>query len=199
MKIIGVGKNYGENSNEKPIEPIIFTKPDTAIIRNNQDFYFPSFSKAINYEVEIVVKIDREGKNIAEKFAHKYYQEIGLGIDFTAKDLIEKYKSQGLPWDLAKGFNGSAPISDFVHKTNFENLNHIPFSLKQNGVLKQTGNTKDMFYNIDSLIAFVSQYFTLKKGDLLFTGTPAGIGEIAINDHLEAYIEDKKMLDVHVK
>jgi acylpyruvate hydrolase len=199
MKIIGVGKNYGENRNQKPIEPIIFTKPDTAIIRNNQDFYFPSFSKAINYEVEIVVKIDREGKNIAEKFAHKYYQEIGLGIDFTAKDLIEKYKSQGLPWDLAKGFNGSAPISDFVPKSNFENLNHINFSLKQNGIVKQTGNTKDMFYNIDSLIAFVSQYFTLKKGDLLFTGTPAGIGEIAINDHLEAYIEDKKMLDVHVK
>jgi len=199
MKIIGVGKNYGESSDQKPAEPIIFTKPDTAILRNNQDFYFPTFTKEINFEVEVVVKIDREGKNIAEKFAHKYYQEIGLGIDFTAKDLIEKYKAAGLPWDLAKGFNGSAPISEFIHKDKFENIQNINFSLTQNGALKQSSNTSHMYYSIDSLIAYVSQFFTLKKGDLIFTGTPAGIGLIAINDRLEAFIDNQKILEVNVK
>ena len=199
MKIIGVGKNYGDNPSQRPSEPIIFTKPDTAILRKNQDFYFPTFTKEINYEVEIVVKIDREGKNITEKFAHKYYQEIGIGIDFTAKDLIEKYKSQGLPWDLAKGFNGSAPISEFVNKEEFASLNNINFHLNINGETKQKCNTKEMFYNIDELIVFVSQYYTLKKGDLIFTGTPSGIGPIAIGDRLEAYIENTKMLDFHVK
>ena len=199
MKIIGVGKNYGDNPSQRPSEPVIFTKPDTSIIKNNQNFYFPSFTKAINYEVEIIVKIDREGKSIAEKFAHKYYQEIGVGIDFTAKDLIEDLKSQGLPWDLAKGFNGSAPISEFINKEKFESVNNLNFSLKQNGELKQTGNTKDMFYSIDAIIAFISQYFTLKKGDIIFTGTPAGIGPITIGDHLEAFLEDQKMLEVHVK
>lgn len=199
MKIIGVGKNYGESSNQKPAEPIIFTKPDTAILRNNQDFYFPTFTKEINFEVEVIVKIDREGKNIAEKFAHKYYQEIGLGIDFTAKDLIEKYKAAGLPWDLAKGFNGSAPISEFIHKDKFENIQNINFSLTQNGTLKQSSNTSQMYYSIDSLIAYVSQFFTLKKGDLIFTGTPDGIGPIAINDRLEAFIDNQKILEVNVK
>lgn len=199
MKIIGVGKNYGESSDQKPAEPIIFTKPDTAILRNNQDFYFPTFTKEINFEVEVVVKIDREGKNIAEKFAHKYYQEIGLGVDFTAKDLIEKYKAAGLPWDLAKGFNGSAPISEFIHKDKFENIQNINFSLTQNGALKQSSNTSHMYYSIDSLIAYVSQFFTLKKGDLIFTGTPAGIGLIAINDRLEAFIDNQKILEVNVK
>jgi acylpyruvate hydrolase len=199
MKIIGVGKNYGENSDQKPSEPIIFTKPDTAILRNNQDFYFPTFTKEINFEVEVVVKIDREGKNIAEKYAHKYYQEIGLGIDFTAKDLIEKYKAAGLPWDLAKGFNGSAPISEFISKDKFENIQNINFSLTQNGALKQSSNTRQMYYSIDSLIAYVSQFYTLKKGDLIFTGTPAGIGPIAINDRLEAFIDNQKILEVNVK
>ena len=199
MKIIGVGKNYGESSDPKPAEPIIFTKPDTAILRNNQDFYFPTFTKEINFEVEVIVKIDREGKNIAEKFAHKYYQEIGLGIDFTAKDLIEKYKAAGLPWDLAKGFNGSAPISEFIHKDKFENIQNINFSLTQNGTLKQSSNTSQMYYSIDSLIAYVSQFFTLKKGDLIFTGTPDGIGPIAINDRLEAFIDNQKILEVNVK
>jgi 2-keto-4-pentenoate hydratase/2-oxohepta-3-ene-1,7-dioic acid hydratase in catechol pathway len=198
MKIIGVGKNYGDNIGEKPSEPIIFTKPDTSLIKNNQSFYFPSFTNEINYEVEILVKIDREGKSIAEKFAHKYYQEIGIGIDFTAKDIIEKLKKEGLPWDLAKGFNGAAPVSDFISKDQFD-LNNINFSLKQNGIQKQVGNTKNMFYSIDAIIAYISQYFTLKKGDIIFTGTPSGIGPIAINDHLEAYIEDQKLLEVHVK
>lgn len=199
MKIIGVGKNYSDNNSQKPEEPIIFLKPDTAILRKNQDFYFPSFTKEINYEVEIIVKIDREGKNISEKFAHKYYQEIGIGIDFTAKDLIEKYKSLGLPWDLAKGFNGSAPISDFIHKDKFTSLQNINFSFKQNGILKQSSNTKEMFYSIDQLIVYVSQFYTLKKGDLIFTGTPTGIGPIAIGDHLEAFIEDQKMIEFYVK
>lgn len=199
MKIIGVGKNYSDNNSQKPEEPIIFLKPDTAILRKNQDFYFPSFTKEINYEVEIIVKIDREGKNISEKFAHKYYQEVGIGIDFTAKDLIEKYKSLGLPWDLAKGFNGSAPISDFIHKDKFTSLQNINFSFKQNGILKQSSNTKEMFYSIDQLIVYVSQFYTLKKGDLIFTGTPTGIGPIAIGDHLEAFIEDQKMIEFYVK
>ena len=199
MKIIGVGKNYSDNNSQKPEEPIIFLKPDTAILRKNQDFYFPSFTKEINYEVEIIVKIDREGKNISEKFAHKYYQEVGVGIDFTAKDLIEKYKSLGLPWDLAKGFNGSAPISDFIHKDKFTSLQNINFSFKQNGILKQSSNTKEMFYSIDQLIVYVSQFYTLKKGDLIFTGTPTGIGPIAIGDHLEAFIEDQKMIEFYVK
>jgi 2-keto-4-pentenoate hydratase/2-oxohepta-3-ene-1,7-dioic acid hydratase in catechol pathway len=199
MKIIGVGKNYSDNNSQKPEEPIIFLKPDTAILRKNQDFYFPSFTKEINYEVEIIVKIDREGKNISEKFAHKYYQEVGVGFDFTAKDLIEKYKSLGLPWDLAKGFNGSAPISDFIHKDKFTSLQNINFSFKQNGILKQSSNTKEMFYSIDQLIVYVSQFYTLKKGDLIFTGTPTGIGPIAIGDHLEAFIEDQKMIEFYVK
>ncbi len=202
MKIIAIGRNYAahieELNNEKPTEPVIFMKPDTAILRNNQPFYHPEFSKDIHFEVEILVKINREGKFIQEKFAHKYYDDIGVGIDFTARDLQSKLKEKGLPWEKAKGFNGSAPISNFVSKDEFD-LSNLNFSLKQNGDVKQNGNSSLMLYSIDQIIAYVSQFFTLKKGDILFTGTPKGVGPIEVGDVLEAFIEDKKMLSVEIK
>ncbi|MCO6357205.1 fumarylacetoacetate hydrolase family protein [Roseivirga pacifica] len=202
MKIIAIGRNYTahieELNNEKPSEPVIFMKPDTAVLRNNAPFYYPEFSKDIHFEVEILVKINREGKFIQEKFAQKYYDEIGIGIDFTARDVQSKLKEKGLPWDKAKGFNGAAPISDFVKKEDFD-LTNLNFSLTQNGEEKQQGNTKLMLYTIDEIIAYVSQYFTLKKGDIIFTGTPKGVGPVAIGDKLEAYIEGKKMLEVEIK
>lgn len=202
MKIIAIGRNYTahieELNNEKPSEPVIFMKPDTAVLRNNAPFYYPEFSKDVHFEVEILVKINREGKFIQEKFAQKYYDEIGIGIDFTARDVQSKLKEKGLPWDKAKGFNGAAPISDFVKKEDFD-LTNLNFSLTQNGEEKQQGNTKLMLYTIDEIIAYVSQYFTLKKGDIIFTGTPKGVGPVAIGDKLEAYIEGKKMLEVEIK
>lgn len=202
MKIIAIGRNYTahieELNNEKPSEPVIFMKPDTAVLRNNAPFYYPEFSKDIHFEVEILVKINREGKFIQEKFAQKYYDEIGIGIDFTARDVQSKLKEKGLPWDKAKGFNGAAPISDFVKKEDFD-LTNLNFSLTQNGEEKQQGNTKLMLYTIDEIIAYVSQYFTLKKGDIIFTGTPKGVGSVAIGDKLGAYIEGKKMLEVEIK
>lgn len=202
MKIICIGRNYAahieELNNERPTEPVIFMKPDTAVLRNNQAFYYPEFSKDIHFEVEVLVKINREGKFIQEKFAHKYYDEFGIGIDFTARDLQSKLKEKGLPWEKAKGFNGSAPISNFISKEGFD-LNNLNFSLTQNGEEKQNGNTSLMLYSIDQMLAYVSQYFTLKKGDIIFTGTPKGVGPIAIGDVLEAYIEDKKMLSVEIK
>ncbi|WP_422356461.1 fumarylacetoacetate hydrolase family protein [Roseivirga pacifica] len=202
MKIIAIGRNYTahieELNNEKPSEPVIFMKPDTAVLRNNAPFYYPEFSKDIHFEVEILVKINREGKFIQEKFAQKYYDEIGIGIDFTARDVQSKLKEKSLPWDKAKGFNGAAPISDFVKKEDFD-LTNLNFSLTQNGEEKQQGNTKLMLYTIDEIIAYVSQYFTLKKGDIIFTGTPKGVGPVAIGDKLEAYIEGKKMLEVEIK
>ncbi|RKQ42553.1 2-keto-4-pentenoate hydratase/2-oxohepta-3-ene-1,7-dioic acid hydratase in catechol pathway [Roseivirga pacifica] len=202
MKIIAIGRNYTahieELNNEKPSEPVIFMKPDTAVLRNNAPFYYPEFSKDIHFEVEILVKINREGKFIQEKFAQKYYDEIGIGIDFTARDVQSKLKEKGLPWDKAKGFNGAAPISDFVKKEDFD-LTNLNFSLTKNGEEKQQGNTKLMLYTIDEIIAYVSQYFTLKKGDIIFTGTPKGVGPVAIGDKLEAYIEGKKMLEVEIK
>ena len=202
MKIIAIGRNYAahieELNNERPTEPVIFMKPDTAILRNNEPFYHPDFSKNIHFEVEILVKINREAKFIQEKFAHKYYDEIGIGIDFTARDLQSTLKEKGLPWEKAKGFNGSAPISNFVSKENFD-LTDLNFSLKQNGDLKQEGNSSLMLYSIDQIISYVSQFFTLKKGDILFTGTPEGVETIEVGDILEAFIEDKKMLSVEVK
>ena len=202
MKIIAIGRNYTahieELNNEKPAEPVIFMKPDTAVLRNNAPFYYPEFSKDIHFEVEVLVKINREGKFIKEKFAHKYYDEIGIGIDFTARDVQSRMKEKGLPWEKAKGFNGSAPISDFVSKEGF-NLKALNFSLTQNGEEKQKGNTQFMLYSINEIIAYVSQYFTLKKGDIIFTGTPKGVGPVSIGDKLEAYIEGKKMLEVEIK
>lgn len=204
MKIIAIGRNYAahiaELNNERPSEPVIFLKPDTAILRNNDPFYYPEFSNNIHFEVELLLKISRNGKYIEKKFAHKYFEEIGVGIDFTARDLQQKCKEKGLPWEVAKGFNGSAPISTyFRHKSEFADLANINFSLNQNDALKQSGNTSLMLFDFGDIIEYVSRFFTLKKGDIIFTGTPAGVGPVAIGDKLTAFIEDEKMLEVEIK
>jgi len=203
MKILAIGRNYAEHikelNNERPDEPVIFSKPDTAILRNNEPFYYPDFSKDIHHEVEILLKIEKEGKNIDPKFAHKYYKEIGIGIDFTARDLQQKAKEKGLPWDIAKGFNGSAPISEFVPLSDYPDLKNLNFSLKVNGEYRQQGNTSMMLFDFDYMVAYLSRFFTLRKGDIIFTGTPKGVGPVKIGDRLEAFIEDKKMLEFEVK
>lgn len=202
MKIICIGRNYAahiaELNNERPTEPVIFHKPDSAILRNNDAFYHPEYSNDIHFEVEIILKVCKVGKYIEERFAHKYYDEIGIGIDFTARDLQTKAKEKGLPWDIAKGFNGSAPISKFLPKSKFD-LKNLNFSLRQNGEIKQDGNTSHMLYTFDEIVSYVSKFFTLKKGDIIFTGTPAGVGPIATGDQLEAYIEDQKLIDMSIK
>lgn len=203
MKIICVGRNYAEHiaelNNERPDAPVIFMKPETALLRDNEPFYYPDFSQDIHHEVELVVKISRMGKHIEEKFAHKYYDEIGIGIDFTARDVQSKLKAKGLPWELAKAFNGSAPVSEFVPKSEFSDLQNITFSMDVNGETRQVGNSSMMLYSIDYLISFVSQYFTLKTGDLLFTGTPKGVSAVQVGDLLTASIEGKPMLQVAIK
>ncbi|GAB3640983.1 fumarylacetoacetate hydrolase family protein [Spirosoma arcticum] len=203
MKIIAVGRNYAEHikelNNAQPDDPVIFMKPETAIPLKNEPFFYPDFSSDVHHEVEILVKINRVGKNIDERFAHKYYDEIGVGIDFTARDVQSKLKAKGLPWELAKGFNGSAPISGFVPKADFADLQNINFRLDVNGETRQQGNTSLMLFKIDYLIAFVSRYFLLQQGDILFTGTPKGVGPVQIGDRLTAYIEDRKMLEFDVK
>lgn len=203
MKIICVGRNYVEHikelNNEQPEDPVIFMKPETALPLKNEPFFYPDFSQDVHHEVEILVKINRVGKNIDEKFAHKYYDEIGIGIDFTARDLQNKLKDKGLPWELAKGFNGSAPISGFVPKTDFPDLKNINFRLDVNGETRQRGNTSLMLFQIDYLISFVSRFFLLQQGDILFTGTPKGVGPVQIGDKLTAFIEDKPMLTFDVK
>ncbi|MCC5920674.1 MAG: fumarylacetoacetate hydrolase family protein [Cyclobacteriaceae bacterium] len=202
MKIIAIGRNYADHvaelKNERPDEPVVFLKPDTALLRNNAPFFHPSFSEDIHHELEVVLKIDREGKFIEPQFAPKYFSEIGLGIDFTARDLQSKLKSKGLPWEKAKAFNGSAPVSSFHAKEKY-NLDNLNFHLLVNGEERQRGNTHQMMFGFNELIAHVSQYFTLKKGDLIFTGTPAGVGKVAIGDHLECFLEDELILDFHVK
>ncbi|MBK9936263.1 MAG: fumarylacetoacetate hydrolase family protein [Cytophagaceae bacterium] len=202
MKILAVGRNYvahiAELNNEKPDQPVIFSKPETAILRNNEPFYYPDFTQDIHHEVEILLKISKMGKNIEEKFAHKYYEEIGLGIDFTARDIQTQLKNKGLPWDLAKGFNGSAPISEFIPKAGYD-MQNLNFSLDVNGERRQTGNTSLMLYSFDYLIAFISRYFTLKTGDIIYTGTPAGVGPVKIGDKLTGKIEEKVMFDFEVK
>ncbi len=203
MKIICVGRNYAEHikelNNEQPDDPVIFMKPETAIPLKNEPFFYPDFSTDVHYEVEILVKINRVGKNIDEKFAHKYYDEIGVGVDFTARDVQSKLKAKGLPWELAKGFNGSAPVSGFVPKTDFADLQNLNFRLDVNGETRQQGNTSLMLFKIDYLISFVSRYFLLQQGDILFTGTPKGVGPVQVGDRLTAYIEDKPMLTFDVK
>lgn len=203
MKIICVGRNYVEHiqelNNEQPDDPVIFLKPETAVPLKNEPFFYPEFSSDVHYEVEILVKINRVGKNIDEKFAHKYYDEIGIGIDFTARDVQSKLKAKGLPWELAKGFNGSAPISPFVPKADFTDLLNLNFRLDINGDTRQLGNTSLMLFKVDYLIAFISRYFLLQQGDILFTGTPKGVGSVKIGDRLTAYIEDRKMLEIDVK
>lgn len=203
MKILAIGRNYADHikelNNERPEEPVIFSKPDTAILKNNDPFYYPNFSKDIHHEVEVIIRICREGKYIAAEHAHKYYDKVGLGIDFTARDLQTKAKEKGLPWDIAKGFNGSAPISDWKDKAAFKDLQDLHFSLKVNGEEKQVGNTALMLFPVDTIIAYISQYFTLKTGDIIFTGTPKGVGPVKIGDKLEAYLEQEKLMDFEVK
>jgi 2-keto-4-pentenoate hydratase/2-oxohepta-3-ene-1,7-dioic acid hydratase in catechol pathway len=203
MKIFAIGRNYVEHieelNNERPDEPVIFTKPDTALVRNNQPFYYPDFSSDIHYEVELVLRICKMGKNIQEKFASTYFDAIGLGIDFTARDIQTKAKNKGLPWTLAKGFDGSAPISEFLPLSSFKDIGNINFSLKLDGSLKQEGNSSLMLYNFGYVISYISRFITLRSGDLVFTGTPKGVGPIKIGNNLEGYIEDKKLLDIEIK
>ena len=203
MKVICVGRNYVDHieelNNERPDAPVIFMKPETAVPRPGEDFYLPDFSEDVHHEVEIVVKINKVGKNIEEKFAHKYYDEIGVGIDFTARDVQSQLKSKGLPWELAKAFNGSAPVSEFLPKSQLPDIQNILFSLEVNGEKRQEGNTSLMLYPIDYLISFVSKYFTLKKGDLIFTGTPKGVAAVKAGDKLSLAIEGKEMLTFGVK
>ena len=200
MKIICIGRNYSEHAkelgNEIPDKPVIFMKPDTAVLKGN-DFYIPEFSNDVHYEVEMVVKISKGGKYIQKENAPKHYEEIGLGIDFTARDLQSELKSKGLPWELAKGFDGSAVLSSFFPKSNYD-LENLSFSLLKNGSKVQDGNTQQMMFSMDSIIAFVSQYFTLRVGDLIFTGTPAGVGKVDEKDVLEAFLQDEKVLDLRV-
>ena len=203
MKILAIGRNYAEHiqelNNENPGEPVVFMKPDTAILQKGDPFYFPEFSKEIHYEVEILLKICDEGKYIQEKFAHKYYDEIGIGIDFTARDLQSKAKEKGLPWLLAKGFNGSAPISDFYPVSRYPDLQNLNFRLEVDGVVKQQGNTSMMLFKFDYLVSYVSQFITLKRGDIIFTGTPKGVGPVQKGNVLTAFIEDEKLLEVEIK
>ncbi len=203
MKIICIGRNYLEHAKEMhspvPAEPIFFLKPDTAIIKDNQPFYYPDFSKEIHHEVELVIKINKTGKNIDTQFAHKYYDEIGIGIDFTARDIQAKCKEKGLPWEKAKAFDGSAPIGKFIDKKKFADQNNINFQLSINGKSVQKGNTKDLLFNFDTLIAYISKFFTLKTGDLIYTGTPEGVGPVAIGDKLQASIENEILLSFEIK
>lgn len=204
MKIICIGRNYIEHAKElknpAPEEPVFFLKPDTALLIRNRPFFHPFFSEDIHYEAEIVLRICKVGKNLQEKYAHTYYEEIGIGIDFTARDLQEKCKEKGLPWEVAKGFDFSAPLSDeFIPKEGFSDLSDINFHLDLNGETVQNGNTRDMIFTFDRLIAHVSQFITLRIGDLLFTGTPAGVGKVKVGDRLEAYIEGRKLLAFDIK
>jgi acylpyruvate hydrolase len=203
MKIFAIGRNYidhaKELNNPVPTEPLFFMKPDTAIIQNNKPFFYPDFTHDLHYEAEIVLKLNRVGKNVAEKFAHRYYTEIGIGIDFTARDVQDKCKEKGWPWEIAKAFDGSAPIGSFIPKETFEDVHQIHFRLDLNGTTVQEGNTKDMIFSFEKIIAHVSKYITLRMGDLVFTGTPAGVGPVKIGDHLQAYVEDKLLLDFHVR
>lgn len=203
MKIICIGRNYADHAvemkSELPTSPIFFLKPDTSYLKPGNPFFYPSFTNDLHYECEVVVKLCKVGKNISEKFAHTYYNEIGLGIDFTARDLQDKCKEKGLPWEIAKSFEHSAPISkEFISKEEL-NLTQLAFRLEKNGEIVQEGSTKDMIFSIDKIIAYVSQFMTLKTGDLIYTGTPKGVGPIAIGDVLTGFIEDRKMFDVKIK
>ena len=203
MKLICIGRNYAEHidelQNERPREPIVFIKPDSSILPKGQDFYIPEFSKNVHYEVEVLVKIKKVGKHISKKFAPTYYDEIGLGIDFTARDLQADLKSKGLPWEKAKGFDGAAVIGKWISKDMYENLDKLKFSLLKNGENVQNGDTSLMLWKIDELISYVSTYFMLKKGDILFTGTPAGVGKVSPNDYLSGTLEGEKMFAINVK
>lgn len=201
MKIICIGRNYAEHAKEMkaelPKEPVFFMKPETALLKE-EDFYFPDFTKELHHEIELVLKICKVGKSIKPEFADKYYNEIGLGIDFTARDLQANCKAKGLPWEIAKAFDNSAPLGGFVNKQDLD-LNNINFSLTINGQTKQVGNSKDLIFNFNQVIAHVSQYITLKVGDLIYTGTPEGVGPVAIGDKLEGYLNGHKLLNLNIK
>lgn len=203
MKLICIGRNYtdhiSELNNERPEEPVVFIKPDSAILLKQHPFVIPEFSNDVQHEVEVIVKICKVGKHISHKFAHKYYNEISLGIDFTARDLQTKLKEKGLPWEKAKGFDGSAIIGDFLPKNSFSSLENINFELRNKGEIVQEGNTSLMLWKIDELIAYVSQYFTLKTGDILFTGTPKGVAPVKDGDVLEGFLEGNQVFKVQVK
>lgn len=203
MKLICIGRNYTEHiaelQNEKPSNPVVFLKPDTSILLKKQPFFIPEFSNDVHYEVEILVKINKIGKHIDKKFAHNYYDEIGLGIDFTARDLQSDLKAKGLPWEKAKAFDGAAVVSNWLSKSNFADVNNINFSLKKNNEYVQKGHTAYMLWKIDEIIEYVSKYFTLKIGDIIFTGTPAGVGKVSPNDVLQGFIEETEMFAIKVK
>jgi 2-keto-4-pentenoate hydratase/2-oxohepta-3-ene-1,7-dioic acid hydratase in catechol pathway len=203
MKIICIGRNYAEHAKELnnplPKEPVFFMKPDTCLIQKNQPFFYPDFSNEIHFETEIVIRINKLGKHIHRKFAHTYYSEIGIGIDFTARDLQQKCKEKGLPWEMAKAFDNAAPISKFVDISKFDNIENINFHLDINGQTVQNGNTADMIFKVDEIIEYVSKFITLKIGDLIFTGTPVGVGPVKVGDKLEGFIENELMLKVDIK
>lgn len=203
MKIICIGRNYvahiEELNNEKPTNPVVFLKPETAILKKGAPFYYPEFSQNIHHEGELVLKINKEAKYVEKKFAHRYFDEIGFGIDFTARDLQDQCKAKGLPWEIAKAFNGSAPIGDFIPVTELPELNNIDFHLKVNGEIKQQGNTSLLLFDFGTIIEYVTKFFMLKKGDLIYTGTPAGVGPVKPGDRLEGFIGTKKLLDFEVK
>jgi len=203
MKIICIGRNYTEHikelANEKPSDPVVFLKPDTSVLVKNQPFFIPDFSNDVHHEVELLVKISKVGKYIDKKFAHKYYDQIGLGVDFTARDLQNELKSKGLPWEKAKGFDGAAVIGEWLPKSDFKDLNNINFSMKKNGEVVQNGNTSQMLWKIDELIEYISKYFTLKIGDIIFTGTPSGVSKVEPNDELVGFFENREVFKLTIK
>jgi acylpyruvate hydrolase len=203
MKIICIGRNYAEHAKEMkaetPTEPVFFMKPETALIKDNEPFYFPKFSKEVHYETEIVLRISKNGKNIQKQFAHKYFGELSVGIDFTARDLQAQCKAKGLPWEKAKSFDGSGVIGKIVPISKYKDIYSLSFRLDRNGKTVQQGNTKELIFPYDVIIEYISQFVTLKTGDLVYTGTPVGVGPVNIGDRLEAYIEDEKLLDFEVK
>ncbi len=205
MKIFAVGMNYAEHNKELnhtfliPEEPVIFLKPDSALLKDGKPFFIPDFSNEVHYETELVVRISRLGKNIAERFAHRYYDALTVGIDFTARDLQRKLREKGYPWEVSKGFDGSAVIGDFLPKEQFSDVQNVRFNLNIDGQCVQSGCSADMLFGVDKLIAWVSRFYTLKIGDLLYTGTPVGVGPVSIGQHLQGYLEDKKVLDFYVR
>jgi len=203
MKIICIGRNYVEHAlelkNEVPSEPVWFMKPDTALLAKDKDFFLPDFSKDIHHEVELVLRICKEGKHIAEEFASKYYDQVTVGLDFTARDLQQRQKEKGLPWEPAKAFDWSAPVGDFIPMDKIKNSGDIAFSLKKNGTVVQEGQSSLMIFSFEKMIASVSRYITLRKGDFIFTGTPKGVGRIEAGDKLEAFLEGENLLSVNVR
>ena len=204
MKIIAVGMNYAAHNKELNhtltlTEPTIFMKADSSLLKDGKPFFIPDFTQELHHEAEIVVKIDRLGKNIAERFAHRYYHEVTVGIDFTARDLQRQLTAKGLPWEISKAFDNSAVIGTFVPIEEVGDIRHLPFHLDINGELRQAGNTENMLFSVDRIIAYVSRFFTLKMGDLIYTGTPCGVGPVQIGDHLQGYIGERKLLDFYVR